>query len=227
MVIDDQSSDKTFEIARAVVAGDDRFIVERAEPKGYALGNRVRIGKRIATDPEDVHVVVDGDDWLAHDRVLETLDRVYADPDVWITWGSHQYWKDKILHRLGIRKARGNAFPYPDVIAENRLYRYHLFFATHLRTYKRFLYDAIRDEDLRDEDGEYYKYAGDVADMIPMLEMAGPRHSRFLEDVLYVYNGANALSDFRVNLDGQMLLNARIRSKPRYEPMERRPDAAR
>jgi glycosyltransferase involved in cell wall biosynthesis len=224
MVVDDQSPDGTFEAARDAVAGDERFVVERAARKAYALGNRVRIVREIATDRDDVLVVVDGDDWLAHDRVLETLSRAYADPDVWMTYGSHRRWKNKLLHRIGWTKRRGIAEPYPPGVLRERSFRDHPFLASHLRTFKRFLFNAIHDGDLREADGSYYAVGGDVADTVPMLEMAGPDHIQFIEEVLYVYNGSNALSDHRVNRDAQVRVHERIRSRPRY-PLLRR-DAA-
>src|ERR1700678_563618 len=39
-------------------------------------------------EPDDVVVQLDGDDWLAHDRVLERVADIYEDPDVWLTYGS-------------------------------------------------------------------------------------------------------------------------------------------
>lgn len=221
-IVDDASPDGTFEKAQAVVAGDERFTLTRNDTNRGALGNRVAM-VRGAGDPDEVCIIVDGDDWLMHDRVLERLAAVYADPDVWITYGSHQRWKNKLLHRLGWTVRRGIAAPYPEDVASRRAYRSHTFLASHLRTFKRFLFDAIRDEDLRDADGHYYRRAGDVAHMVPMLEMAGPEHVRYLDELLYVYNNSNPISEHRIDAETQVDTAGEIAAKPPYEPLTGRP----
>ena len=34
-------------------------------------------------------MTLDGDDWFAHDMVLERLNEIYADPEIWLTYGSY------------------------------------------------------------------------------------------------------------------------------------------
>ena len=73
-----------------------------------------------------------------------------------------------------------------------------MFYASHLRTFKSKLWYSIKDEDLRDEAGEYFSAGWDFAFMVPMLEMAQERHI-FIDQVLYCYNRFNPISDFRVH----------------------------
>lgn len=61
---------------------------------------------------------------------------------------------------------------------------------------------------------------GDMAIMLPMLEMSSKGHFRFIKKVLYIYNVENPLNDHRVNAELQRSLDAYIRAKPRYEPLE-------
>lgn len=42
-------------------------------------------------DKDEIVVDLDGNDWFAHDRVLTTLNKVYSDPDVWMTYGQFMY----------------------------------------------------------------------------------------------------------------------------------------
>lgn len=221
IVLDDQSPDDTYERAQAEVAGDDRFLVERTPERRLALGNIVEGIRRSSTDDEDVIVTVDGDDWLAHAEVLALLDRHYADPDVWLTYGSHRRWKNKLRHRLGLKKRLGIANAYPNAITEARFFRWHEFTASHLRTFRKFLWDAVDDADLRDDAGVYYRTAWDLAVMFPMMEMAGPAHIRFIEEMIYVYNNSNPISDHRAAADDQILTACRIRQKPAYPLLER------
>lgn len=226
--IDDVSSDRTFETARAAVAGDDRFTVLRNEERGYPLANIVKGTRLAAADSEDVVVIVDGDDWLKHERVLEHVAQVYADPEVWLTHGSHELLRRPLKDRLRRRSTRGPlSTAYPAPVQQSGLYRYFPFHAGHLRTYRRFLFDAIRDEDLRDDDGLYYWGGGDLATMVPMLEMATARHVRYIHEILYVYNNGHPLAEMRPETrDRKDLIKLKIQARPRYAPLTLRGDSS-
>lgn len=51
--------------------------------------------------------------------------------------------------------------------------------------------------------------------MFPMLEMAGHR-SKFVSDILYIYNVANPINDSKVNIQLQQGLEKLIRAKRKY-----------
>jgi len=216
VVLDDVSTDRTLERARAAVAGDDRFVVEAAPRRRYSVENvAVGIGA-IAMAPTDVIVHVDGDDWLRHRRVLSALARVYADDGVWVTYGSHQRWKGSRRDRLGLRCKRGIARPYPPEVLDEGRVRAYPWCASHLRTFRRFLWDAIRPEDLRDEDGSWFRTVGDLVTMFPALEMAGSAHAVYLHEMSYVYNTSNPLNDHRSALADQQRAERFVRQRPAY-----------
>jgi len=52
--------------------------------------------------------------------------------------------------------------------------------------------------------------------MFPMLEMAGNRQE-FIEDLLYVYNDQNPISDHKIRRKEQILVAKEIRRKKRYK----------
>lgn len=233
VVIDDVSGDGTLEAAFAAVAGDARFTVLGNEQRRFALANLVQATALAALSPQDVVVVVDADDWLRDERVLERLARVYADASVWLTYGSSELlrptgYRARLKKLLG-RPARCHAAPYPAFVRERSLYRYHpgRFLATHLRTYRKFLWDGIRDEDLRDERGAYFEATADPATMWPMMEMATDRHIRYIPDLLYVYNNDHALSDNRQRRSWyeteQFRINVLLRARKAYAPLEAAP----
>lgn len=161
-----------------------------------------------ACPPDSVIVLVDGDDALAHDRVLLRLNEVYQDPAIWMTYGQFRWSPDAAL---------GFAAPIPeDVIAENR-FREYPFVASHLHTFYAGLFQKIRREDLLHA-GEFFDTAWDLAVMFPLLEMAG-RHSRFIPEVLYLYNAENPLNDHHVDPARQVRTAELIRAQPRYRPI--------
>ncbi|MCL4360897.1 glycosyltransferase family 2 protein [Candidatus Dependentiae bacterium] len=157
---------------------------------------------------DDVIVIVDGDDGLAHPGVLKYLDNIYSNPNIWMTYGQ---FIEKNSGNLGynVRISRG-------VILKND-FRSFGSMPTHLRTFKAWLFKKIKKKDLLYE-GDFYKMTGDMSFMLPMLEMAG-KHSKFISEVLYIYNDNNPISDHRVDWDLQKKLNKHIRSLPKYRPL--------
>ena len=70
--------------------------------------------------------------------------------------------------------------------------------------------------DLLDKKGQYFQVAWDLAIMFPMLEMAGNRQE-FMQDLLYVYNDQNPISDHKIRRREQILVAQEIRTKKRYK----------
>lgn len=221
VICDDCSDDDTHAMANAAVAGDSRFTVERSHHRRGMLHNIDDAIARHTRDANEVIVILDGDDWLKHDRVFDTLEQQYRCPDTWMTYGSYERWDGSWQHRLGWGIKRGHARRYPDYISENNFYRYYTFLASHLRTFRAFLWQRIDAADLRDDEGKYFQSASDVAAMIPMLEMSGPAHVVFIEEILVVYNNENPLG---IRNSGrkltQKISEMTVRSRERYRPIE-------
>jgi hypothetical protein len=148
------------------------------EPQLCALENFTRIARGDA-GPEDIVVSLDGDDWFAHNDVLENVATAYEDPNVWMTYGS-------FVHADG---RPGFAEEY--TAEEWKDVRRGPWKATHLKTMRATLFHKLTDADLKRE-GVYRDLAWDMVTMFPMLEMCGPEHARFLSDVSYVYNYGHA-----------------------------------
>ena len=125
-----------------------------------------------------------------------------------MTYGSYQYYP------TGERGIEPSA--YPEKIINENDFRNDKWRASHLRTFQKKIWDKINKKDFIDDDGEYYKSAYDQAMMIPMLEMAGQR-SRFVEEVLHVYNRANVLNVDKIKQKKQYETMLRIRKRRKYE----------
>lgn len=175
------------------------------------LGNHVSMLEQCEAD--EIAVCLDGDDQLAHPHVLTRLAEEYRDPDTWLTYGSYEY--DAQSHPNGA--ATGICVPMP---ADNHT-RHAGWCATHLKTFYVGLFRQISDSDLRFY-GEYIDPAGDVALMVPMLEMAGPKHAKFIEDILYLYNGANPMNDVKIKPGWIRVMTEEIRRRPVYNLLEHR-----
>lgn len=213
MYVDDRSSDKTKQLARGYLRAHPAIKSDyiRNAVRCKKMANMYRVINERCLDDEVV-IELDGDDTFANPNVLTTLDQVYRSGDVWMTYG--QYMTDSGRHG----STTGCKQIAPDVIAHNT-FRDHEWAGWPLRTFKAFLFKAIKKEDLMYE-GEFFDVTADLAYMFPLFELAGT-HSRFVPDVLYVYNTQNPISDGRLYKQRQALMDHVIRARPRYLPLER------
>lgn len=203
-ITDDLSTDNSVKKVENIIKGDDRFILIKNTEKLFQPGNYDQVirGDYNIQD-NDIIVEVDGDDWLPDSKVLERVASLYENEDVWIANGRFRYVGGSI----------GFAAPPKNI---NNI-RNETFTASHLRTWRAFLWRKIKVEDLKDENGNYWEVAGDLAFMYPMIEMAGEKHYRFMEDVNYIYNSENPLNDHKVNMDSVNKIVTKIRNKPKYD----------
>jgi glycosyltransferase involved in cell wall biosynthesis len=206
--MDALSTDKTFEIAKEYASRVPHLKVYQNEVRLPQIANMVGLTR--LSRPGSIVVSVDGDDWLPHNRILKKLDKVYSSGEVWMTYGTYKEFPSRSVSH--IYKA------YPDDIIRENAFREYQWLASHLRTYRRELFLKIRDEDFRREDGEWLDTTGDMAFMIPMLEMSGTR-SRYIRDIMYTYNVADMQRDGNINEKRQMELAEYIRAKKKYSTL--------
>ncbi len=162
--------------------------------------------------PDQIVVCVDGDDWLAHTEVLTRLAAVYSDESVWLTYGDFDFDPQGILE--------GHCEAIPEEVRKTHRFRTHSFLASHVKTFYAKLFQKIRKEDLM-IDGQFFPMTGDVAFMIPMLEMAASRHFRYIPETLYIYNVANPLNDFKHQEQEQQQYRWIIQVREPYPPLEK------
>lgn len=201
--IDDASKDGTFAKVKETVGDDPRFTLIHHEKNRGAMANFVKAVQMCRDD--EICVVLDGDDWFAHDRVLSRLNGYYAPEDVWMTYGQH-------VEYPGYGK--GFCVPYDT----SKSVREQKFIFSHLRTFYAGLFKRIDVADFKKE-GDYFSMGADVAMMLPMAELAGP-HLYFIPEVLCVYNCDNPISDCKTNLSLQEGTEAYIKGLKSYEPLE-------
>ena len=177
LVTVDPCGDETYEEALKVAQRDRRIAVRRNSLRRYALENLVRAIRHTSLDPEDVIVILDGDDWLNVDDALSTIAETYNQHDCWLTYGS---WVSNVPER--------HAGKWPAYPAGTEDFRAAPWRATHLRTWKRWLWDLLDDDDLRDDEGRYFRVAVDLAVMIPLLEISGSSRAHHITEPIYFLN---------------------------------------
>lgn len=164
-----------------------------------AIQNIVMATKVICTNPETIIIHLDADDALIGSNVLEILGKNYsrgADTTV----GS--------MLRLDKQKEYPVDFDSPRANRGGNVWQ-------HLRTFKKYLFDSISEEDLK-IDGEWVPIAEDWAFMLPIIEMASnPVH---IKQPLYFYAPGGEKTDetraFREEIIGKIV------NKPPYPPSD-------
>lgn len=209
--IDDCSTDATGQMVDAFVAEYQLqnlvTVIHNPERRGCVSNYYDAIH---ALPDNTVAIILDGDDMLAHPQVLQRLNEVYSNYEVWMTFGKFKFWPAEDGEVIGK--------PYPDHVIRSNGFRSCRRIPYHLRTSYAWLFKRILREDLMDN-GTYWPMAGDIAEMIPMLEMAGERHA-CMNEVLYLYNNTNPLSDFIRDSGLQGRLEKKIRAKKRYQRLD-------
>lgn len=161
----------------------------------------------------EIVVVLDGDDWFAHDYVLAYINCIYANKDIWLTYGQFQEYPSTYIGHL-------YSMPFPKSVVENNSFRlYRSLPISHLRTFYAWLFKEIKCEDLM-KDGKFYSMSSDKAMMAPMIEMAGT-HWTCINEILYIYNNSNPINDHRVDVTLQHALADEIAHKTPYLRVEK------
>ena len=179
-LVDDVSTDNTVDVLKKLIDGDERFELTVNQEKKYKLKNLDELIDGF--DDEDIVIELDGDDFLFTDDVVNDIREVYKSGQIWLTNGSFMYTSGQ----TGF-SAKAN----PETVRKD------IFRFSHLRTWKTFLWKSIPKEYFKDDYGEYFKSAADVAYCFALLERAGENNYRFLDKIYYVYNADSPYNDHK------------------------------
>ena len=213
--VDDASTDNTEALARDEVSRHPEELQRKVKftknkENKKALYN---ICESIKQAQEDTIVVLlDGDDWFSTTNVLSYLNKVYSDENVWLTTGSYvESPTGRLVKSLEVPEAA-----WEEGVRKFKEPPDHPNIFSHLRTFKKSLFEKIDIQDLLDHDGEYYRCTFDRALMYPMIEMAGPDHHKIVDKAMYVYNTQNPQSVHLVDRRNQLRIEQEIRNKKPY-----------
>lgn len=224
--INDASKDGTGSVAEAYA--EKRGMLDRCRfinnpTNRGALANLYTVISECS--PEQVIVLLDGDDELANNTVLARVAKEYQKKNAWITYGSYVQWPGS---------GRGIGKRYSKEEMRKQRFRKVSFRTSHLRTFYAKLFQNIKkadlltnyDKTLKNKEKEarlknvcFFKGGWDLIIMFPMLEMASRGHIRYIKDILYHWNCSNPISDCRVHSDEQKYANQWVRSQPPYRAL--------
>jgi glycosyltransferase involved in cell wall biosynthesis len=158
---------------------------------------------------EDVVLLVDGDDRLAHPGVLARLREVYDGTGILMSWGSYR----PEPADDGCPPAR--PLP-PDILRFGMVRAFTRDWGqwwNHPISFRRRLFDVLRDDDVT-RDGEWMGSGYDTVLGVPLIEAAGEL-VEFVPDVLYVYRSDCADSVHRTHPETTNAASEWVTGQPR------------
>ena len=197
ILIDDCSTDESFNVALKTIQSlpqeiQNKFILNKNTTRVGAVCNQVTALRSLSD--EDIVMLLDGDDWLVNNNDIFQFYNSLYDGTAEFTYGS--CWS--IVDNIPLI-----AQNYPDAVKKQRKYREHRFNwnipYTHLRTFKKFLINNVDDSEFKDEDGNWFKAGGDGSLFYSLIERADPDKIKVVHDIVYNYNDASPLNDYKVN----------------------------
>jgi glycosyltransferase involved in cell wall biosynthesis len=198
---DDCSNDGSL----ALVPDGPNITKMRQEKRVFALSNICNTILSLPLQDDDILLIIDGDDYLLHRRVFHKINEFYGRTGCLLSYG--QYCSDK--------GAMGHCSPY--TANEFKNLRSLKWRASHLKTFRSKLFSAYLEQDpalgaYKDDNGQFYPMAYDVALMHPLLEIAGYENVFFNREVLYVYR-LHSFNDMHVNIALQLACERHIQAQ--------------
>lgn len=212
LLIDDDSTDNTQELVLSWLSETPDHNVQYVRNDKRLGGTENTVKGFRQAPPGSIVIELNGDDWLPDNGVLSFLNKVYGDPDVWMTYNSYRFSDGTLADQCR---------PYPDEVVRNNGFReYHRWISSHLHTFRAEVFAHVREETFIDpETSMYWESADDMAIYLAMLEICG-RHSRHLTRVNYVYNYHEGSHEaYETEKSRQRVL--RIKSLPKHSPIDK------
>jgi len=199
-LIDDASTDNGLTIAENYINQlpkeiQNKFRLIRNEENQGAVYNHITVVRNL--NPDDIIMMLDGDDSLVNrPDIFDYYNTVHYNYD--FTYGS--CWS--IVDNIPLISQ-----PYPPEVIESRKFKdYHFNWKmpyTHLRTMKAKLLLDVPNQAFQDDQGNWFKAGGDNATFYSALYNCDPNRIYVVPDIVYNYNDASPLNDYKVNREEQ------------------------
>jgi FkbM family methyltransferase len=200
-IIDDCSTDNSFQKVRHYINETlpvdirSKFKLFKNNANAGAVRNHMIHIRNC--NPDDIVMMLDGDDWLVNNSdIFDYYNKIHQNYD--FTYGSS--WS--VVDNIPLISQ-----PYPQEIKDTKSYKDYRFNwnmpYTHLRTLKAKLLKDEPNTKFMDADGNWFKAGGDNSTFYTALENCDPARVYVVSDVVYNYNDASPLNDYKVNREEQ------------------------
>lgn len=147
-----------------------RIVYIKNQNKLWEVANILNALKLCKDD--DIILRIDPDDFLMNLCSLEDLNDCYNQNDVEAVWTAHR-WEGSKRNISGPMTADADVYKHPWV-------------SSHLKSFRKYLINDVKDENFRSWNGEYFKRIGDQAIYLPVLHKTKKRG--FLPIQTYFYH---------------------------------------
>jgi FkbM family methyltransferase len=219
ILVNDCSTDNSQFVAEKAIQSlpksiQSKFILMNRKENQGAVYNQIMTFRDPFIKDDDIVMILDGDDWLVNEPdIFDFYNNLYHN-DTEFSYGS--CWS--VVDNIPLISQ-----PYPKEILEKKAYRQHKFNwglpYTHLRTFRKRLINDVNDSVFLDENGNWFRAGGDVATFYNIIEQADPNKVKCVTRIVYNYNDANPLNDYKINSHEQTK-NAEIATKKREVKMK-------
>lgn len=224
LYIDDCSTDNAVSIVENYIEQHglrNRFTLIKNAKRYRKLKNVYNAIHTYCLDSEIV-ILIDCDDWLAHENVFSLINKIYQTNDTWFTYGQDCPQPKNIADQWGIPHT-GSCHETPEYVIRNNSFRQYPFVYMHMRSFPAWLFKLIKLEDLMSTTvqgykGKFFPACNDYAILYPILEMAG-KHIYFNPQLIYYYNVQTPLNGFKIDRNLQISSAKEVKSKAAYQPL--------
>jgi len=220
IIVDDCSSDNNPAIIQKYIEDhniSDRITFIHNTERHRKLFNLYKV--LYECNDEEIVFMLDGDDYLANTHVFKHINSIYANENIWFTYGQYRNEPASQAIQWG-HKEMGYCRAIPKHIQRKRDYRNYSFVYMHPRSFRAWLFKLVKLEDLIADkiegfEGDFYPASNDVAMYFPMVEMAHT-HIKFIPEILYIRNLYSEIVGFKVDRKVQTASAKEIRQKNAY-----------
>ena len=171
IIIDDMSTDGSFEFAVSLTKNDSRFKIIKNSEKKWALKNLIEAAREYQ-EKEVIIANIDADDALCNENTVDLLLNAYDD-DVDTVWTAHTWDINGMnISRELHQNPPINPYQQPWV-------------SSHLKTWRSSLLSKISNENFKDLSGNWFKRGYDQAVYLPLLFCS--RKRKYLDEICYLY----------------------------------------
>ncbi len=218
--IDDASTDGTANLVESFIRDHKQSHKVRLIKNPTNISQMANHYKAVfLCEDEEIIIHLDGDDCLIDGNVLNNINEVYQDKNIWITSGFA-----KTFPYNEVWPAICDSLKNIEVIAEETSFRQNEWIYGHIRTFRSWLFKQIKIQDLLlNSSFREMSPAPDPAFMFPMLEMAGDQHYMLVPEILYAWNMKNPVSQYALDSQKPTDLLKKIQSWQKYSPLKEKP----
>lgn len=172
VIIDDMSTDGSYERAIDLTKEDYRYTVIKNSEKKWALRNVVEASRKYQSKDNVIIANLDADDSLCNENTVEILVDNYNTHGLNAAWTSHKW----DINGMNISKK------FPDVSVDPYDY---LWVSSHLKTWRASVMKQICDKNFKDLEGQWFLRGYDQALYLPILHVS--KTFKHIDEVCYLY----------------------------------------